>query len=382
MKKLIILGATGSIGTQTLEVVRQNKIEYKIVAISIGHNIQKAKEIIKEFAPKYVSVIEEKDAIILKNIFPEIKIESGEESLVACATFDKEAILINSVVGICGLKPTIKALEKGMDILLANKETLVTGGEIITKLIKKTGSKLFPIDSEHSAIYQCLLAGKKENVHKLIITASGGSLRDKSRKDLENIKIEEVLNHPNWSMGKKITVDSATMVNKGLEVIEAHFLFDISYEKIETIIHKESIIHSMVEYNDGSVIAQMATPDMMIPIQYALTYPEKKYNSDFKYLDFSKLKKLSFEKMDFERFPCLYLAYKAGKMGGIMPTIYNASNEIAVELFLKGKIKFLDIEYIIKNTMDSYPNITNPLLEDILKIDQEVKEKILRKYEV
>ena len=279
-----------------------------------------------------------------------------------------------------GLKPTIEAIKLNRTILLANKETLVVGGEIITKLLKQYNSKLLPIDSEHSAILQCLEGRKKEEIKKIIITASGGAFRDLNREQLQYVTIDDALKHPNWNMGKKITVDCASMVNKGLEVIEAHYLFDIEYDNIETIIHKESIIHSMVEFKDNTIIAQMGKPDMRIPIQYAITYPNKiDYKLDDE-LNINKLSGLSFKEMDFEKYPLLKLAYKVGKEGGVMPTIFNASNEEAVKLFINKKIKFLDIETIIIDCVSNFKNIINPSLNQIIEVDLKVRDYINNKY--
>ena len=293
---------------------------------------------------------------------------------------DGEDVVINSLVGMIGLVPTIEAIKLERTILLANKETLVVGGEIITKLLKQYNSKLLPIDSEHSAILQCLEGRKHNEIKKLIITASGGAFRDLTREQLDNVTIDDALKHPNWSMGKKITVDCATMVNKGLEVIEAHFLFNVDYDNIETIIHKESIIHSMVEFKDKTIIAQMGKPDMRVPIQYAITYPNKiDYRLDDS-LDLNKLFNLSLKQMDFVGYPLLKLAYTVGKLGGVMPTVYNASNEEAVKLFINKKIKFLEIETIIIDAVSKFKNIVSPSLSQILEIDNEVREYVKSKY--
>lgn len=377
---IYLLGATGSIGTQVLEVIKGNN--YRVKSISVGKNIKRAIEIINEFNPEFVSCINQLDMINLINMYPNIKFGYGDKGLVDAATYsDEEGFLINAVVGVAGLIPTIEAIKKGRNILLANKETLVVGGEIVTKLAKDNNVKLFPIDSEHSAILQSLQGYNKEDINKIIITASGGTFRNRTREQLINVSVEETLKHPNWSMGKKITIDSATMVNKGLEVIEAHYLFDIDYDKIETIIHKESIIHSMVEYKDKTVIAQLSVPDMKIPIQYALTYPRKLDINNFETLNLLKVKSLTFEEMNFERFPLIRLAYHVGKVGGLLPTVYNASNEVAVDLFIRGKIEFLEIETIIFNAVGEVKNIQNPSIDDIIKTDKIVREKIIRKYD-
>ena len=379
MKDVYLFGATGSIGKQTLEILRENKNAFSLKAVSCFSNIVLLREIIEEFRPQYACVGKEVDKFSLEKEFKFLKCFSGEDGLISLVSSgEKGGVLVNAIVGIAGLMPTVKAIENKRDILLANKETLVTAGKIIKDLIKKHNVKLIPIDSEHSAIFQCLLNSKIEDVLSLIITASGGAFRDKKREELENVTVKEALNHPNWSMGKKITIDSATMVNKGLEVIEAHFLFDIEYDKIKTILHKESIIHSMVEFVDGSIMAQLGIPDMRIPIQYALFYPERKSFFNVERLNFSKLKNLSFEELDLKRFPCLELAYWCGKNEGILPVVYNASNEAAVKLFLDEKIKFLEIEKIIFAAVKATKNIKNPTLEEILKIDKLVKDNIIK----
>lgn len=384
MKNIYLLGATGSIGTQTIEVLKSLDDSYRLVSISFNNNLEIAEQIINDFSPKLVCTNNEFNYNYLKNKYNNIRIVFGEEGLVEAATCkyynDGEDVIINSLVGMRGLLPTIEAIKLERTILLANKETLVVGGEIITELLKKYKSKLLPIDSEHSAILQCLEGRRHEEISKLIITASGGAFRDLSREDLDNVTIEDALKHPNWLMGKKITVDCATMVNKGLEVIEAHFLFNVPYENIETIIHKESIIHSMVEFKDKTIIAQMGKPDMRVPIQYAITYPNKKeYNLD-ESLNINKLFNLTFKEMDFIKYPLLKLAYEVGKLGGVKPTIFNASNEEAVKLFIDKKIKFLDIETIIIDAVNKFDNIISPKLDQILKIDKQVREYVNNKY--
>jgi 1-deoxy-D-xylulose-5-phosphate reductoisomerase len=380
MKNLCLLGATGSIGTQVLEIIREKNI-YNLKSISFGKNIKLGKKIIEEFQPEYVSVLSEADMVNLQNEYPKIKFGCGEDSLITAATY-APGTLVNALVGMVGVKPTIAAIKKGMRILLANKETLVVAGDIINRLLQEHETELIPIDSEHSALFQCLQSGSKKEVNRLIITASGGAFRDRTRSELKDVSVVEALRHPNWEMGPKITIDSATMVNKGLEVIEAHYLFEIDYERIETIIHPESIIHGMVEYNDKSIIAQLSLPDMRLPIQYALMYPQKLSNPKFRSLDLAELSTLTFKKMDFERFPALGMAYQAGKAGGLMPAVFNAANEVAVSLFLKGKIKFLEIEDIIEEALESFENQANPTLEEILAADSKVRTCILEKYEV
>jgi len=382
MRNLFLLGATGSIGTQVLDVLRIQK-NFCLKSISVGKNISSTKNIIDEFNPEFVSVQEYPDMVKLQKEYPNIDFGYGEEGLIKAATYsDLEGVVVNAVVGMVGLIPTIEAIKKKRNVLLANKETLVVAGDIIKKLIAEYNVELIPIDSEHSAIHQCLKSGNKNDVSRIIITASGGSFRELSRDDLKNVNLKDALKHPNWTMGAKITIDSATMVNKGLEVIEAHHLFDLEYDKIDTIIHPESIIHSMVEFNDQSIIAQMSIPDMKLPIQYALSYPNKIKNREFKKLDFNQIDSLSFKPMDFKRFPALEMGYQAGKKGGVMPAVYNAANEVAVNLFLNKKIKFLDIETIISQSITNTTNIVNPTLSQILEVDKLVRKNILNKYEV
>ncbi len=384
MKNIYLLGATGSIGKQTLDVLRSLNEEFRLVSICFQNNLDLCEQIIKEFTPKLICTSNEFNYNYLKNKYNNIRIVYGNEGLVEAATYkyyeDGEDVVINSLVGMVGLIPTIEAIKMNRTILLANKETLVVGGEIINKLLKQYSSKLIPIDSEHSAILQCLEGRKNEEIKKIIITASGGAFRDLTREELENVTIDDALKHPNWLMGKKITVDCATMVNKGLEVIEAHFLFNVDYDNIDTIIHKESIIHSMVEFKDNTIIAQMGKPDMRVPIQYALTYPNKiEYKLDSSF-DLNKLSNLSLKPMDFQRYPLLELAYKVGKIGGIMPTIFNASNEEAVKLFIERKIRFLDIEKIIIDSISKFENIISPTLNQIIEIDNKVREYVINKY--
>lgn len=384
MKEIILLGATGSIGSQVLDVIKNNG-DFKLIAISFGKRINKAIEIIEEFKPQYVCTLDKEDAEYLKEKYEKINFCYGNEGLVKVASLPtNNGLLVNAIVGIAGLLPTVEAIRSKKDILLANKETLVVAGDIINKLVKENNVNLLPIDSEHSAIMQCLNSGKFSDVKKIIITASGGSFRNKTRKELENVTLEEAIKHPNWSMGTKITIDSSTMVNKGLEVIEAHHLFNIDYDKIETIIHKESIIHSMVEFMDGAIIAQLGTPNMRIPIAYALNYPFHKKQENVSYLDLVKNSNLTFQKMDYNRFPMVELAYFVGKCGGILPLVYNTSNEVAVDLFVKGKIKYLEIEKIISEMVNYYKekNIKEPTLEDIFRVDNEIRELIMNNVEV
>ena len=385
MKNIYLLGCTGSIGIQTLEVI-DSLGGYNIKAMSFGKRIEVAIPLIEKYQPDYVCAELEKDANNLKKMFPKIEVGYGDAGLIKAATFNQgdDGVLINALVGLVGLAPTIAAIKINRKILLANKETLVVGGELIESLEKEYKVDILPIDSEHSAILQCIRSGSKKEISELIITASGGAFRDKTRSELDNVTIEDALNHPNWSMGKKITVDCATMVNKGLEVMEAHYLFKIPYEKISCIIHKESIIHSMVKFNDGSIIGEMAKADMRIPIQYALTYPNKLEFKLDKSLDLNDISHLSFEKMSFARYPMLALAYEVAKMKGIMPLVYNSSNEEAVRLFLDNKIKFLDIEKIIIASIDYFKKENKALnnLEDILKYDKIVRNYVCDNYQL
>lgn len=368
MKKISILGSTGSIGTQTLEVVDEiGGIE--VVALSCNSNITLFSEQIKKYKPKVVAVMREDKAMELKQSLKEmnmdVRVVSGMEGLIHISTLEDIDLLVTSVVGMIGLKPTVAAINAGIDIALANKETLVTAGSIIMDLAKEKDVAIYPVDSEHSAIYQCLQGNVHEDIAKLVLTASGGPFRGKKKEDLQKVTLADALNHPNWDMGKKITIDSATMMNKGLELIEAKWLFDMPVEDVEVVVHPQSIVHSMVCYKDHSYIAQMGHPDMRVPIQYALTYPRRVKNS-FPGLDFDTLKDLTFEKPDLEAFQCLALAYRAIETGGTMPTVLNAANEEAVALFLDEKIGFLDIPALIEEAMDAHDIIKAPTLEDIL----------------
>lgn len=380
MKELVILGATGSIGTQTLDIVRLYPDKFKVCAISVGENIQKTKEIIEEFKPKMVVTKKEEDALELAFSYKDTIFDYGSKGLVNAATYEKDnhnITLVVALVGSIGLLPTLEAIKIKRNIALANKETLVTAGEIVMKLAKENDVTIFPIDSEHSAIYQTLVGENSKDIKRLIITASGGALRNYKREELINVKKEDALAHPNWSMGAKITIDSATMMNKGFEVIEAHHLFGVSYDKIETVIHKESIVHSMVEFLDSSVKAQIGNSDMRMPILYALSYPERfEYNNSFNFIN----RKLTFEEMDFDRFPCLRMAYEAAKKGNIFPTVLNASNDCAVKLFLEDKISFLMIEQIIKEALEETIFVPEVTLDVILETERNVKEKIINKY--
>lgn len=380
MKNIVILGSTGSIGTQTLDVVRKSN-EFRVIGLTCYNNIELMKKQIDEFKPKFVAVKDTTYAKKLKDMIDDSTvILSGEDGINEVASLPDVQTVVVAIEGIAALVPTIKAIEAGHDIALANKECLVTGGHIIKRLANEKNINILPVDSEHNAIYQCIQSGKKEFVNKLIITASGGPFRGKTLNDLKCVTVEEALNHPNWKMGKKITIDSATLMNKGFEVIEAKWLFDIPIDKIEVVVHKESIIHSMVEFIDGSIIAEMATPDMRIPIQYALNFPKRVYVEGVRYLDITKIGNLSFEKPDINTFRCLQLAYNALKEGGTMTTVLNTADKVAVQLFLKKIISFNDIPYIIEKYMNNHKNIINPELNDIIEVDKEVRIKIKREY--
>ncbi|MGM0750462.1 MAG: 1-deoxy-D-xylulose-5-phosphate reductoisomerase [Bacillota bacterium] len=376
MKKISLMGATGSIGTQTLDVIREHPEEFKLTAMSVGRNIEEARKMIEEFNPQLVSVQNKEDAELLtKELSTSIKVLYGEEGLVEVACHQEADILVNAVLGSVGLYPTLQAIEAGKMIAIANKETLVTAGHLVMEAAKKKGTTLLPVDSEHSAIFQALQGEQEKNIEKLIITASGGSFRDRAREELVGVTVKEALNHPNWSMGAKITIDSASMMNKGLEVIEAHWLFDIPYDRIEVVQHRESIIHSMIQFHDSSVMAQLGTPDMRVPIQYALTYPDRLQRPG-KRLDLVEMGKLHFEKMDLQRFRCLAFAYEAGRIGGSMTTVLNAANEAAVALFLDNKISFLDIEMYIEKAMNTHQVIHRPDLETIHEIDRQTRQLV------
>lgn len=353
MKNVILLGATGSIGSQTLDIIRKNP-DYSLVAFSFGYNVKKAMEIIEEFNPKVVCGINASDILKLKENYNGIEFVYGEIGLQQLVTYYVEnPIVVNALVGAVGLMPTACAIENGRDVYLANKETLVIGGEIIMKKAKEKNVKIIPIDSEHSAIFQLLNGNKKEEIEKLIITASGGSFRDKTREELEKVTKDEALNHPNWKMGEKITIDSATMINKGFELIEAHYLFDLDIDKIVPIIHKESIIHSMIEFVDGSIFAQMASSDMHLPILYALENPHHIENNLIEKIDLAKIGSLHFEEVSYEKYPLLKAAIDSLKKGKLQCTILNAANEAAVKLFLEEKIKFLDIEKLVIDALNN-----------------------------
>ena len=380
MKKIAILGSTGSIGTQTLEIVRTNK-DIKVTALAAGRNIDLLEKQIREFEPKLAAVWSENLASELKSRVRDMQVEvlSGMDGLLAVAAEQEAEILVTAIVGMIGILPTIEAIKAGKDIALANKETLVTAGHIIMPLAEQHHVSILPVDSEHSAIFQSLQGGQRKALHKILLTASGGPFRGRKREELENIQVEDALKHPNWEMGRKITIDSSTMVNKGLEVIEAKWLFGVTVDQIQVVVQPQSIIHSMVEYEDGAVIAQLGTPDMKLPIQYALYYPERRYLPGDR-LDFGQLSQITFEKPDIETFYGLRLAIEAGKKGGSLPTVFNAANEKAVALFLDRKIRYLQIPEIIQACMENHKNIADPSVEEILKTEQETYEFIKNRW--
>ena len=376
MKKIGILGSTGSIGTQTLEVVRENK-DIEVTALAAGSNIRLLEEQIREFAPRIAAVWDEKKAKELKERVKDlpVKIVSGMDGLIQVSAFEEMEILVTAIVGMIGIRPTMEGIKAGKDIALANKETLVTAGHLIMPLAKENGVSILPVDSEHSAIFQSLQGGQQKAVKKILLTASGGPFRGKKREELADIQVEDALKHPNWEMGRKITIDSSTMVNKGLEVIEAKWLFDVDVSQIQVVVQPQSVIHSMVEYEDGAVIAQLGTPDMKLPIQYARYYQERRYVRGER-LAFRNLGKLDFEKPDTDTFYGLALAYEAGRRGGSLPTVFNAANERAVQLFLERKIGYLEIPKIIKECMERHKNVEQPSLEEILDTEEGVYEYI------
>lgn len=373
-KNIIILGSTGSIGTQALEVV-DNLKNINIIGLSTNTNIGILEKQIRKYNPKYVCVVDEEKAIELKKNIKDTDtvVFSGLDGLLSLATLNEIELVLNALVGNVGLMPTISAIRAKKHIALANKETLVSAGELVMKEAKENGVNIYPIDSEHSAIFQCMQGNKHSQIEKIILTASGGPFREHT--SLENVSLEEALNHPNWSMGKKITIDSATLMNKGLEVIEAKWLFDMDVEKIEVLVHPQSIIHSMIEYKDSAIMAQLGTPDMKVPIQYALAYPDRIENN-FEKLNLLKHNNLTFKEPNYELFPCLTYAFDAIKIGGLMPCVLNASNEIAVEKFLNQEIKFTQIPKIVKQTMENFKqkNIKEYSLQDVLDADKEARE--------
>lgn len=382
MKQIAILGSTGSIGTQTLEVVRANG-DIQVVSLAAGSNIVRLEEQIREFSPKVVCVWQEEQARELKRRVADlpVKIVSGMEGLLEAATVPEAEIVVTAVVGMIGIRPTMAAMEAGKDIALANKETLVTAGHLIMPLARKRNVRILPVDSEHSAIFQCLNGEDKQRVSRILLTASGGPFRGRTREQMRHIGVEDALKHPNWAMGRKITIDSSTMVNKGLEVMEARWLFEVGLESIQVVVQPQSIIHSMVEFVDGAVMAQLGTPDMKLPIQYALYYPSRRPLGGGR-LDFAALSQITFEAPDTVNFPGLALAYRVGKQGGTAPTVYNAANEMAVRLFLEKKIGYLEITDIIEAAVEEIPFREDPGLEEILETEQMTYEFIKGRWKV
>lgn len=381
MKNITILGSTGSIGTNALEVIRQKRDEFNVVALSGHTNYKLVMEQIKEFNPKYVSIGTEEGFEAIKKEFPEVELFFGREGLKKLGELEETDIILTAVSGVIGIEATVEAIKKGKRIALANKETMVAGGAYINKLLKEyPEAEIIPVDSEHSALFQSLSAGRRKDVKNLIITASGGSFRGKKRDELKEITVSEALKHPKWSMGKKITIDSSTLVNKGLEVIEAHELFGIDYDRIKVAVHPQSIVHSLVEYKDNAMVAQLGATDMKLPIQLAFTYPKREESTALEKLDLMKAGNLTFEEPDMETFKGLPLAYRAGKTGGTMPVVFNAANEVAVELFMKEKIKFLEIYDVIEKAMDNHMPVEIENLEIILKVDEETRKWVYENY--
>ena len=376
MRRIAVLGSTGSIGTQTLEVV-ENHPDMEITALAAGSNIRLLEEQIRRFRPKLAAVWSEERAEELKARVADldVRVEAGMDGLIAVATEASAQVVVTAVVGMIGIRPTIAAIQAGKDIALANKETLVTAGHLIIPMVRERGVRLLPVDSEHSAIFQCLNGEHGNRIHKILLTASGGPFRGKTREEMKNIQVEDALKHPNWSMGQKITIDSSTMVNKGLEVMEARWLFGVEMDQVQVVVQPQSIIHSMVEFEDGAVMAQLGTPDMKLPIQYAICWPERRPMGGER-LDFWKLAEIRFEKPDFDNFPGLSLAYEAGRTGGSLPTVFNAANERAVSMFLNRKIGYLTITDIIESAMRRHTVIPNPSVEQILEAERDTYDYI------
>ncbi|MCR4716225.1 MAG: 1-deoxy-D-xylulose-5-phosphate reductoisomerase [Lachnospiraceae bacterium] len=377
MKNIAVLGSTGSIGTQTLEVVREHPDDYNIVALSCANSIDLLENQIREFKPILVSVKDEAKANDLKARIKDIdcKVSYGMEGLIELATIKESDVLVTAIVGMIGLRPTVSAIKAGKDIALANKETLVTAGHLIIPMAEEYNVSILPVDSEHSAIFQSLNGEKRENIERILLTASGGPFRGYTKEMLSKVTKAQALKHPNWAMGNKITIDSSTLVNKGLEVMEAKWLFGVSYDKVKVVVHPQSIIHSMVEYRDGAIIAELGSPDMKLPIQYALTYPDRA-DLDTKRLDFATLKDLTFEDPDMDTFEGLKLAYEVGNIGGSMPTVYNAANEYAVAKFLNDEIRFLDIYEYIKAAIKEHVLIDNPSVDEVIETERWVYETL------
>ncbi|MCM1991109.1 1-deoxy-D-xylulose-5-phosphate reductoisomerase [Oceanirhabdus seepicola] len=383
MKNVGIIGATGSIGSQTMEVLRENRKAFNLTGISSHSNYKKTIEIIEEFSPEVVVVTEDNAYDIIKDYCKDknkkLSLYRGIESLEKVSEIKENDILVTSVVGMVGLKPTMKAIENGTTIALANKETLVAGGRHVMEAARRRNVDILPVDSEHNALFQCLQGEKREDIKRLHITASGGPFRGKKKEELINITPEDAVRHPKWNMGMKISVDSSTLMNKGLEVIEAHWLYGVDYDKINVVVHPESIIHSMVEYKDNSIIAQLSNPNMKLPIQYALTYP-KRIDCNIKELNLFDIGQLTFERPDTDTFTCLKLAYQAGKASGNAGVILNTSNEVAVDLFLNGVIKYLEINEIVERCLNNYEYMSKPTLEDIIQIDKRIRKDLYGLY--
>ncbi|SDX30414.1 1-deoxy-D-xylulose-5-phosphate reductoisomerase [Salimicrobium album] len=378
MKNIALLGATGSIGEQTLEVIRQHKDKFSVFALAFGTNAGKAIPMIREFEPEAVVTADEETRQKVFEATSHKNIMVGSEGMVAVAKDPGADVFVNAVMGSIGLPATLEAIRSRKRIAIANKETLVTAGHLVMAESRKYDTPLLPVDSEHSAIFQALNGERNEDVRRLIITASGGSFRDKTREELQGVNVKDALNHPNWSMGAKITVDSASMMNKGLEIIEAHWLFNMPYDKIHVLLHRESVIHSLVEFQDRSVMAQLGSPDMKVPIQYALSYPERIPLSGSESLELEDLAELHFQKMDMERFRCLKFAFQAGRQGGSMPAVLNAANEQAVAMFLNEQISFLDIEAFVERALTEHNSVSEPSLSDIIEIDKETRKRVER----
>lgn len=380
MKKITILGSTGSIGTSAIDVIRAHRDKFEVVAMSAHGNHKLLMDQIEEFSPKYVSIGTEAGKKAIEEKYPEVNVYLGEDGLRKLGALDEAEIVLTAVSGNVGIEATVEAVKKGKRIALANKETLVCAGKLINQMVEEYGAEIIPVDSEHSALFQSLESGRSSEVRKLIITASGGPFRGKTTEDLKKVGLEDALKHPNWAMGKKITIDSSTLVNKGLEVIEAHYLFDIDYDDIDVVVHPQSIVHSLVEFTDRSVIAQLGITDMKVPIQYAFSYPERIENNLTESLDLVKLSQLDFEAPDMEVFKGLKFAFEAGKTGMSMPLIYNTANEVAVDLFLNEKIEYLEIYKIIEDAMREHTPVELISIEQIKKIDKELRESIYMKY--
>lgn len=386
MKKIAILGSTGSIGTQTLEIVRANP-DLEVLALAAGGNVELMEKQVREFRPRLAVMWSESAAADLRERIKDmpVRVACGMDGLIEASVLEEVEVLVTAIVGMIGIRPTIAAINAGKTIALANKETLVCAGHLIMPLAKEKKVAILPVDSEHSAIFQSLNGEPKDRISKILLTASGGPFRGKKRSDLENIQLEDALKHPNWAMGRKITIDSSTLVNKGLEVMEAKWLFDVDFSQIQVVVHPQSVIHSMVEYADGGIMAQLGTPDMKLPIQYALFYPDRRPMAGRR-LDFFELGQMTFEKPDMETFRGLALAYKAGEIGGSMPTVLNAANEKAVSLFLDRKIAYLQIPEIIEACMEQHKVIDSPDVTQILQVEEEtyqyIEETFRHKYKM